>query len=464
MAINTQRGQVAYNNPHWSVSGQSVVQGNKSSIGEQIRLDVFIKEALEDMVKEQYFSQMSGTMNMPKHMGKTIKKHVYIPLLDDRNQNSQGIDANGNALTGRKSGNLYGSSKDVGTMTAKMPVLTEFGGRVNRVGFTRKVIESSFHKFGFFYEFTEEALTFDDDASLLRHMGKEALRGANEINEDMIGMELLYGAGIRHYAGNATSLATVSATTAGSECLISYKTLQRMAIELKENRAPNRLKAITGTRIVDSRIVGSGYALYVGYPLENHFRDMDQFIPQEKYASGHTPLRGEIGAVGQFRIIVVPEMPEFRAEGADASSANSSQKAKFQYSAKTADDWSADMTANPMHGGISEDLTYHAWQGGTAAAADSWNGNAPSVKAATAGDKWDVFPCLAVASEAFTIIGFQTGGAGAKFKMITRMPGAEAADHNDPYGETGFTSLKWFHGMMIERPEWISVALTVAPV
>ena len=35
-------------------------------------------------------------------------------------------------------------------LTAKLPVLTENGGRVNRVGFTRLQREGSIHKFGFF--------------------------------------------------------------------------------------------------------------------------------------------------------------------------------------------------------------------------------------------------------------------------------------------------------------------------
>ena len=462
MAINTARGQAAYNNPHWGVTGGAAVQKGQSSIGEQIRLDMFIKEALEEQAKERFFSQMSGTMNMPKQMGKTIKKNVYLPLLDDRNNNTQGIDAAGNIQAAAGKGNLYGSSKDVGTMTAKMPTLTEFGGRVNRVGFTRKVIESTFHKMGFFYEFTQEALDFDSDASLLRHMGKEAIKGADELTEDIMGMELLFAAGIRHYSGAATSMATISATTAGSESLISYKTLQRMALELKENRAPNRLKAITGTRIVDSKIIGSGYALYVGLPLENHFRDLEQFIAVEKYAAGASPMNGEIGVVGQFRIIVVPEMPEFLAEGAAAT--GDAQLAKFQHSTKAVTDYVADFSANVKTGGVIEDTTYNTWQGGVVPAATSWNGLAPSAKASAAATKWDVFPCLAVASEAFTVIGFQTGGAGAKFKMITKMPGMETADSTDPYGETGFTSIKWFHGMMVERPEWIAVAYTVAPV
>lgn len=73
------------------------------------------------------------------HFGKEIRFYVYVPLLDDRNLSDQGIDAQGAVLTGASGanpgyGNLYGSSKDIGKITDKLPMLTENGGRVNRVG------------------------------------------------------------------------------------------------------------------------------------------------------------------------------------------------------------------------------------------------------------------------------------------------------------------------------------------
>jgi N4-gp56 family major capsid protein len=61
-----------------------------------------------------------------KNYGKKIKKYLYLPLLDDRNINDQGIDATGATIA---NGNLYGSSKDVGTIVGKLPTLTEHGGR-----------------------------------------------------------------------------------------------------------------------------------------------------------------------------------------------------------------------------------------------------------------------------------------------------------------------------------------------
>ena len=138
------------------------IEGQKSSIdsatSDQMSTFLWLKKALIEARKEQFFMPLATAINMPKHMGKTVKVYEYVPLLDDRNVNSQGIDAAGATIA---NGNLYGSSKDVGTITSMLPTLTENGGRVNRVGFTRLAREGSIHKMGFFYEFTKEALDFD---------------------------------------------------------------------------------------------------------------------------------------------------------------------------------------------------------------------------------------------------------------------------------------------------------------
>ena len=69
--------------------------GTPSTVGPQIRIDYFWKKALVEAAKEQYFGQLADVVSMPKHMGKTIKKYHYLPILDDENVNDQGIDAYG---------------------------------------------------------------------------------------------------------------------------------------------------------------------------------------------------------------------------------------------------------------------------------------------------------------------------------------------------------------------------------
>lgn len=95
---------------------------------DQMQTFFWIKKAIIQSRKEQYFTQLASVRNMPKHFGKTMKIHEWIPLLDDRNVNDQGINASGVTIA---NGNLYGSSKDVGTITSRLPVLTENGGRVS---------------------------------------------------------------------------------------------------------------------------------------------------------------------------------------------------------------------------------------------------------------------------------------------------------------------------------------------
>jgi N4-gp56 family major capsid protein len=377
--------------------------GDESQVGTQIRTDVYEKRALIEMRREQHFGQLANVRSMPKHMGKTMKMYQYLPLLDDENINDQGLDAAGATLT---DGNLYGSSKDVGSIPGKMPVLSESGGRVNRVGFKRKEIEGSISKFGFFDEYTQESLDFDSDADLMMHINREMLNGAGEITEDLLQIDLLMSAGVVKYAGAASSDVTVDDTS-----IVTYDDLLRLSIDLDQNRTPKQTKVITGTRLVDTKTIPGGRVMYVGSELQPTIEGMTDlhgnqaFIPVQKYGSGGTILNGEIGTVGYFRIVVVPEMMKFAGAGADASATSTHYET---------------------------------------------------------GDAYDVFPMLVVGDASFSTIGFQTDGKTVKFKIKHSKPGSEASYAMDPYGETGFMSIKWFYGFLLERAERIAMIKTAA--
>jgi len=377
--------------------------GDESQVGTQIRTDVYEKRALIEMRREQHFGQLANVRSMPKHMGKTMKMYQYLPLLDDENINDQGLDAAGATIV---DGNLYGSSKDVGSIPGKMPVLSESGGRVNRVGFKRKEIEGSISKFGFFDEYTQESMDFDSDADLLMHINREMLNGAGEITEDLLQIDLLMSAGVVKYAGAASSDDTVDATS-----IVTYDDLLRLSIDLDQNRTPKQTKVITGTRLVDTKTIPGGRVMYVGSEMQPTIEGMTDlhgnqaFIPVQKYGSGGTILNGEIGTVGYFRIVVVPEMMKFAGAGANAS-----------------------------------DTSTHY----------------------ETGEAYDVFPMLVVGDASFSTIGFQTDGKTVKFKIKHSKPGSEASYAMDPYGETGFMSIKWFYGFLLERAERIAMIKTAA--
>ena len=518
-------GQRQYNDP---------AGGVESSIGPQLNTFYYQKRALIEARKQEYFGQLASTVNMPKNMGKQIKKYHYLPILDDANINDQGIDAAGvigdgisvgvtkmtiillgadekvtgvtydpnadvvndakqgyfmgttngyggiyftgeavtvaDAITAAQNkvieyvnrvkgivattyaealygvggsagavvaggwvadggyyndteaafavpygGNLYGSSKDVGTIAAKLPALSENGGRVNRVGHKRIDLVGGIEKFGFYDEYTQESLDFDTDSELEMHINREMINAAMEMTEDALQIDLLLAAGVVVYGGDALATDQISGEDASIDDVdvINYTDLRKLKITLDDNRCPMKSKIITGTRMTDTRVVEAARYMYIGNELEIFVKDMKDnfgdkaFISTTQYGAATTIARGEIGQIDTFKFIVVPEMMHFAGEGAAA-------------------------TTNP-----------HGFR--------------------ETGGNYDVFPMLVVGEESFVTIGFQTDGKTVKFKIKHVKPGSDTSySFQDPFGEKGFMSIKWYYGTMILRPERIALCKTLA--
>ena len=503
-------------NPNWQDGGMyNEPHGSPSTIGPQIYIQYHYKKALVEAAKEQYFSQMADTTSMPKHWGKTIKVFHYLPILDDRNINDQGIDAEGVSLQanfvanksvlkhtikvtapaaeggmsyyfegmatgaaaaaaataaegiaqgkvrgwaysvlgisgaaygavetalgnagyvvdanlvdsvtemGIQYGNMYGSSKDVGTIVGKMPAIGETGGRVNRVGMKRLTIEGTMDNFGFFEEYTQDSIDFDNDAELESHITTEAVKAANEITEDQLQIDLLNGAGVIRYAGDATSVATLGGATVANIAqadVVSYDDLVKLGIELDNNRTPKNTKIITGSRMIDTRVVNAARYIYTGSELlptlmrMTDYHGEKAFIPVAQYGAATTLARGEVGSIADFRVIVVPEMMHWSAAGANV-------------------------------GDVTDEVAY--WESDGAGQA-----------------KVNVYPMLVVGDGSFTTIGFQTDGKTVKFKIKHVKPGSDGSySRDDPYGKTGYYSIAWWYGTMILRPERLALIKTVA--
>jgi len=380
------------------------INGKESTIGPQIVTAYYQRQALTELRKEQFFTQLAHAQSIPSNYGKTIKRFHYMPILDDRNVNDEGIDATGAKIV---NGNLYGSSRDIGTVPGKLPVLGENGGRVNRVGVTRLELEGTFEKFGFFTEYTRDSLNFDTDADLLMHINRELLTAANQITEDALGIDLINNAGTIRYAGDATSRAEI-----GQDDIVQYVDLMRLAIDLDNNRTPKHTTILTGTRNIDTKVVPAARYIYVGSEAIPTLRAMTDlhgnpaFISAEHYAAGTTLANGEIGQVDQFRVIVNPNMPVWSGGGAALEAG--------------------------------DDAVYY-----------------------NNGTNYDVLPMLVVGDESFATITFQTSGNTVKFEINHKKPG-DNLDRLDPYGETGFISIRWFYGFMALRPERIALIMTAA--
>jgi N4-gp56 family major capsid protein len=188
----------------------------------------------------------------------------------------------------------------------------------------------------------------------------------------------------------------------------------RLDIDLDDNRTPKHTTMITGSRMVDTRVIQGARIMYIGSELRptlermKDLHDERAFIKVAQYASAGDVIQGEIGAVGPFRVVVVPEMMHWDGIGADEATANEGYR--------------------------------------------------------TTNGKYNVYPMLVVGDASFTCIGFQTDGETVKFQITHKPPGKESADRTDPYGETGFMSIKWWYGFMGLRTERIALIKTVAEI
>lgn len=313
-------------------------------------------------------------------------------------------------------GNLWGSSRDIGNVTAKLPALSEHGGRVNRVGHTRVSIESDLQELGIFEEYTADSYMFDSDADLEMHCHRELLRAAAEITEDALQIDLLNAAGLVRYGGDAVAISEVTGNQGDVISLATYDDFMRLDIDLTNNKAPKKIKAILGSTKNDTRTVEAARVLIIGSELIPTVKGMvDNFGERafkyvHEYGDAQKPMNGEIGAIDAFRIIVSPRMLHYAGAGA----------------------------------AVTTNAGYRAT-----------NGN------------YDVFPMLALSMGAFTEVSFHTGmggKTGEKWNVMHQKPGKETMDHEDPYGKKGRRSISWFYGSLITRPEWIGKFMVVAKV
>lgn len=405
--------------PYNAQTGSADVANTGTASLPQAIKDYFSRDAIIEAAKEQYFQPLATVRNLAQNTGKYIKQYVWRPLIDDKNINDQGIDANGAYYA---NGNLYGSDRDISTISGKLPVIGENGGRYNRVGFTRDLIEGTVSDLGFFFEYTKDEIQFDTQADLLSHFYREAMRGANKITEDVLQIDLINGAqGNTYRPGNAASDAAMSSASE-----LTYADLIKIAKQLKEDRVPTEYKMLTGSTNTDTRTVAGGWTIHVPPEMRQTFMAMldlhnrPAFIPVEQYGSQTQPLKGEIGRVYEFRIVEVPDMVYFKNAGATVN-------------------------ANDTVTYVSTTTTTGTGQ------------------SATTTSKYDIFPMLIIGPESFTTIGFRTDGRSFKFQIMSRAPGEASADpYHDPYGRHGFWSIQWTYGFMLLRPERLMCIKSVA--
>lgn len=460
----------------------------------QIRQEYYNKKAIIDLKDEMYLSQLSSTVGQPKNQGKEVVKHRYLKLLSDENSvANSGIDPDGVTLN---NGNLYASSRSIGFIEGRLPDLSEDSTTSNKVNFSRKQVRGKIKNRGFNFEYTKEEVDFDTDPQRNQHLTTEAVRGANQINEDILAIELINRAGVVFNAGSGKDL-TLDGTnnddsdlaTIDNTSIPNIRDLIRIDTELDNNMCPRDTKVIVGSKFTDTKTIQAARYMFISPDAKMDFMAIkklngtdDAFISVEKYegATGNKKyiktIHGEIGAVGPFRIVVHPKMVMHEGVGALVGIETDA----FVLATETdgLDTGEAALTGvtvyNVTQGAALTLTTDYTISGGIISIVDtaastigdtihvSYDDDGTSASYRNDGTRYHVYSNLVVGSEAFTHIGFEFGaGTAGKFNIKHHTP-ESLVTRDNKYGKIGMTVIEWWNGVLVDRPEWIAVYRTCA--
>lgn len=242
------------------------------------------------------------------------------------------------------------------------------------------------------YGFTDKTYDlYEDDipAQMITQVG-ERVTLVNEM--------ILYGAlracTNQFFGGTGTTIATVNGG-------MTLGMVRRVVKGLQANHAMPVNKLLGASNNYATTPVSEGYTVYCHSDLEPDIRDIPNFTPVEKYASG-TPMPGEIGTVERFRFITSPDLPSLQNAGAAIG-------ATGLYS--------------------------------------------------TTGTNIDVYPFIVAAQDAWS----QVAVRGKDSLNPTYIPPGEKSK-SDPHGQRGYAGTIWWKSVMIENNGWMAVGFVGSKV
>lgn len=247
-------------------------------------------------------------------------------------------------------------------------------------------------QYGCLYGFTDKTYNlYEDDIpkAMIEQVG-ERVTFVNEM--------IIYGAlracTNQYFGGTGTTIATVNGA-------ITLGFVRKIAKNLQANHGKPVNKVLKSGPMYGTDSVAEGYTVYCHTDLEPDIRDLPNFTPAEKYASG-TPMANEIGKCERFRFITSPDLPALQ-------------------------DAATSVTATTY--GLS-----------------SLTGTNP-----------DVYPIIVTAQDAWSQIAVR----GLEALNPTFLPPGEKSK-SDPMGQRGYAGTTWWKAVMIENQGWMAIGFVGA--
>lgn len=189
------------------------------------------------------------------------------------------------------------------------------------------------------------------------------------------------------FGGTGTSRATVNGG-------ITLPMLRNIARGLMAGHAKMVTRMLKAGPNYGTDAVAAGYVVYCSTDLESDIRDLPNFIPVEKYATG-TAMEYEIGKVERFRFVTSPEFVAILNGGAAVGSTG---------------------------------------------------------LFSTGGSNIDVYQFIVMAQDAFS----QVAVRGKDSVDPTFLPTGQKSK-SDPHGQRGYAGAMWWKSVMIENQGWMAV-------
>lgn len=336
------------------------------------RINKFKGQILKHAVPKEILAKIGRQVEFPKNNSDTYVARRWLPY--------------GATATSASSQNQFfqNGTGDRGNALAQAH-LTQEGVTPTPDSITPVDITVVIQQYSCLYGFTDKTYNlYEDDIpkAMIEQIGERVTL----VNEMIIYGALKAGTN-QYFGGTGTTRATVNGG-------LTLGMLRKIAKNLQANHGEPVNSMLKSGPNFGTDGVAEGYCVYINTDAEPDIRDLPNFTPAEKYASG-TPMPNEIGKCERFRFITHPDLPSFQDAGAAVGST-----------------------------GLSS----------------------------TTGTSIDVYPFLVCAKNAWSQIAVR----GTSSLDPTFLPPGEKSK-SDPLGQRGYAGTSWWKAVMIENNGWMAV-------
>jgi len=333
------------------------------------RLEKFSGQILKHAMVTECLTRGGRQVQMPKNSSKTYVARRFVPY---------------GATTSEPNRFFQNGTGDRGAAMVNAHVTTD-GVTISPDSIVPQDVTVVMQQYSCLYGFTDQTYDMHED-DIPKAMVEQTGQRVTLVNE-MINYGALKASTNQFYGGTGNSVSTVNGG-------LTLGLLRKIAKSLQMNHGAPVTKVLDASGLYNTEAVAEGYIVYVSVEAEPDIRDLTNFIPAEKYASGK-PMPNEIGKCERFRFITTPEFPSTQDGGAAVG-------ATGLYS--------------------------------------------------TTGTNIDVYTFIVVAADAWSQISVRGKGS---IDSTFIPPGVKSK--SDPHGQRGYAGAIWWKGVMVENNGWLAV-------